>query len=68
MDAIEKIRNKYTPDQKDIERYAAVIEQVAERDLIINDFKKRTKNCSNLDFEMQRIAKAIYRTYKTNYT
>lgn len=67
IDAIKKTQGGFKPDQADIERYAAAIEQVAEKDLIVRDFVKRTNSCRNLEFEMQRIAKAIYRAYEAHY-
>jgi len=62
-DAIKKIIAGYIPDPKDIELYASAVEAVAEKDLLIRDFPQRLKNCSNPDYELQRVAKELYKAY-----
>ncbi len=66
-DAIKKIVNGYTPDQKDIERYASAIQQASVKDMIHRNFYERIKKCPDPKYEMERIAKAIYRAYEVNY-
>lgn len=67
IDAIEKIRNGYKPDPKDIERYAAAIQQVAEKNLIYHNFYESIKKCPDPKFEMERIGKLFYEVYERHY-
>lgn len=67
QEAIKKILSGYTPDPKDIERYAASIEKVAVKGMIHRDFPKRIKECRDPKFEMERIGKALYEAYERYY-
>ncbi len=67
INAVNKIRNGYKPDQRDIERYAAAVESIAEKNLMIRDFEERTVNCPNINYEMERIAKALYEAHERYY-
>lgn len=66
-EAIGKILNGWKPDQVDIERYAAAIEKVAVKGMIHRDFSDRIKKSKDPQFEMERIAKALYEAYAENY-
>ena len=68
LEAINKIRNGYKPDQVDVERYAAAIEQSSHKLFIHGDFYRRIKSCSDKKFEMERIAKAMYERYVIKYS
>ncbi len=67
IDAIEKIKNGYTPDQKDIEDYAMAIQQVSVKGMVHRDFYENIKKCSDPKFEMERIAKALHEAYERHY-
>lgn len=68
IDAIEKIRKGYKPDQLDIEQFAAAVEQVSERNIIHGDFvNDQIKSCSDPRYEMERIAKFLYEAYDRHY-
>ena len=66
--AIDKILNGYKPDPDDIERYAASIEKVAVKGMIHRDFQQEIKKCNDPQFEMERIAKAIYMAFDRHYS
>ncbi len=66
-DAIHKIVNGYKPDQKDIERYLSVVEQVATKDLIYLQFSQSIKKCPDPRQEMARTAKAFHEAYEKYY-
>ena len=66
-EAIGKILNGWKPDQVDIERYAAAIEKVAVKGMIHRDFSDRIKKSKDPQFEMERIAKALYEAYDSYY-
>lgn len=66
--AINKIQKGFKPDQKDIERYAAAIEQVAVKGLIHREFAKNIQKCPDPEFEMERIGHALYDAYERFYT
>ncbi len=69
IDAIEKIKNGYRPDQSDVERFAAAVEQVSEKNIIHGIFiQDQIKSCSDLKFEMERIAKALHEAYERHYS
>lgn len=65
--AMEKIRNGYEPDQRDIERYIAAFEKVAVKGLIHYRFYENIKKCPDPKFEMERIGKALYEAYERHY-
>ena len=67
IDAIEKIRSGYTPDQKDIKRYASVVQQVSVKGMIHRDFRENIKKCPDPKFEMERIGRALYDAYERHY-
>ena len=66
-DAIEKILAGFKPDAKDIERYASAIEKVAVKGMIHDNFDENIKKCQNPEYEMERIAKALYEAYERTY-
>lgn len=66
-DAMKKIVNGYTPDQADIERYAAAIEKVAVKGMIHRNFDENIKKCKDPKYEMERIGKALYKAYERHY-
>ena len=66
-DAIEKILAGFKPDAQDIERYTTAIEKVAVKGMIHNNFDDNIKKCENPEYEMERIAKALYESYDRLY-
>ncbi len=66
--AMEKIVNGFTPDQTDIERYAAAIEKVAVKGMIHQNFDESIKKCKDPKYEMERISKALYNAYIQHYS
>lgn len=66
--AIKKIVNDYKPDLNDIERYAASIEKVALKGMIHRNFNEEIKKSQNPEYELQRIAKALYTAYERHYS
>jgi hypothetical protein len=68
QNAIERIKNGYRPDQTDIEHFAAVVEKCSEKNLVHSPFyQDLLKNCLNIGFEMERLAKLLYTTYEANF-
>lgn len=67
QNAIDKIVNGFLPDQKDIERYAAAIENVAVKDIVHRNFHENIKKCKDIDSEMLRIARSIGEMYQKLY-
>ncbi len=68
IDAIERIKNGYRPDQLDVERFAASVEQVSKRNIIHGYYvRDQIKSCSDLKFEMEQIAKALHEAYERHY-
>jgi hypothetical protein len=66
-EAIKKIVNGYTPDQEDIEHYAASAGKVAVKGMIHYQFDKNIQSCKDPEYEMERIATALYNAYKQYY-
>ena len=67
IDAIEKVKNGYTPDQRDIEQFASAMQQSSVKDMVHKDFYERIKECSDPKYEMERIAEALYEAYEQHY-
>jgi len=68
VDAMEKIKNGYTPDQSDVERFAAVVEQVSGKNIINGNWlADQIKACPDPKYQMERIAKLFYEAYERNY-
>jgi len=66
--AIEKIMNGYKPDQLDVDRFAAVVERMSYKNIIHGDFiYKKIRDCSDVEYEMGRMATALYETYERYY-
>jgi hypothetical protein len=65
--AIDKIVKGFIPDQKDLERYAAAIENVAVKDIVQRKFQENIKKCKDPDFEMIRIARSLGQMYEKLY-
>lgn len=67
-EAIKKILDGFTPDQKDVERYAEAIYRVSERNLVTsNDFPQNIAKRGDPKHGMERLAKAFYNAYGAYY-
>lgn len=66
--AIEKILSGYKPDQKDIERYVAAIENVAVKGMLQRDYDEAIEKSNAPELELDRIVAAIIKAYKTSYS
>jgi len=59
-DAISEILHGYKPDQSDINRYAAALEQVAVKGLMHHGFNDKIEACENPTKEIEKIAEALH--------
>ena len=68
LDAIKKIKEGYLPDEKDVNRFAQAIYSVSEQGLIFPDKRNNDiKECEDPRYEMERVAKAFYKSHKIHY-
>jgi len=67
IEAIEKISDGYTPDQKDIERYVSAIKQVAVKGMRHRNWAARINECEDIKFEMEKIGRALHEAYIRHY-
>lgn len=68
VDAIEKIKKGYKPDPSDVERFAAAVLEVSEKNVIHGDWiNEQFKKGKDIRSKMERMAKAIYKAYEANY-
>jgi len=68
VDAVNEIIEGFIPDAKDVDRYAQAVYEVSEQGLVFPDKRNDDiKQCTNPKLEMERLAKAFYKTYVTRY-
>ena len=60
VNAIRKVREGFIPDQLDIERYVAAVEESSEKLFVHRNYSSRIKKVSDVKYEMERIAKALF--------
>ena len=66
IDAVEKVRNGYLPDQKDVDKYAMAVHKASKK-ILIRDFAERIKECSDPKHEMERIGEFLHEAYEQYY-
>ena len=62
--AIKKICDGWKPDTKDVDRYAASVEKVAKRGLIIDNFDEKIEKSNNPQIELKKIADSIFNAHQ----
>jgi len=67
-EALKLIIDGFNPEQKDIERYAAAIEKVAVKSMLLRDFYTEIEKCVDQDYELARIANAIKKAHEKHYS
>lgn len=66
--AFERITKGYKPDPSDIERYAAAVEKVSEKNIIHGDYVlEKIRECADPKHEMERIGQMFVDAYQRIY-
>lgn len=67
QEALSKICDGYCPDNNDIDRYAAAVERIATKGIVMENFHQEINKVENSKHEMERIANIIYEAYEREY-